>query len=80
MYPHVPQQLNQLIEIDFYLVYLVTTQSEVINFKNIKILTYVNKIKKIMANLFSAFKKIIKKYKNFAREKLIKFSENQNEF
>jgi len=80
MYPHVPLQLNQLIEIDFYLVYLVTTQLEVINFKNIKILTYVNKIKKIMANLSSAFKKIIKKYKNFAREKLIKFSENQNEF
>jgi len=69
-----------LTDIDKYLAQVAINQWGVIIFIDIKILTYVNKIKKIMANLFSAFKKIIKKYKNFAREKLIKFSENQNEF
>ncbi len=42
-------------------------------FTDIKILTNAYRINKIMANLFSALKKILKK-------KLIKFSENQNEF
>jgi hypothetical protein len=69
-----------LTDIDKYHVQVAINHLEVIISRDIKILTYVSKIKKIMANLFSAFKKIIKKYKNFAREKLIKFSENQNEF
>ena len=69
-----------LTAIDKYHAQVAINQLEVIISRDIKILTYVSKIKKIMANLFSAFKKIIKKYKNFAREKLIKFSENQNEF
>lgn len=42
-------------------------------FTDIKILTNAYRINKIMANLFSALKKNLKK-------KLIKFSENQNEF
>ena len=67
-------------DIDKYLAQVAINQWEVIIFIDIKILTYASKTNKIMANLFSAFKKIIKKYKNFAREKLIKFSENQNEF
>jgi len=69
-----------LTAIDKYHAQVAINHLEVIISRDIKILTYVSKIKKIMANLFSAFKKIIKKYKNFAREKLIKFSENQNEF
>jgi len=62
-----------LTDIDKYHAQAAINQSGVIIFRDIKILTYVTKINKIMANLFSALKKIKKKYKNFAREKLIKF-------
>jgi hypothetical protein len=80
MCPNVPHPIKKQTAIDKLNVWLVTNQSGVINSKGINILTKISNNDKIMENLFGAFKKIIKKYKNFAREKLIKFSENQNEF